>query len=167
MQIYARRYPEEVSALILVDSTHPQQIDGDGALEKQSFLVRGLLGVLVTGTAKDELDLLAQTGKQVLDLPTFSGKPIFVLSASKPLDEKSTVADDANAKRKDIARLYPGSKHIWVDSGHAIPLEKPEAVVAAIREALLLSHSNQMQLESTPIIPNTTLQRDAPQAARP
>jgi pimeloyl-ACP methyl ester carboxylesterase len=167
MQIYARRYPEEVSALILVDSTHPQQIDGDGALEKQSFLVRGLLGVLVTGTAKDELDLLAQTGKQVLDLPTFSGKPIFVLSASKPLDEKSTVADDANAKRKDIARLYPGSKQIWVDSGHAIPLEKPEAVVAAIREALLLSHSNQMQLESTPIIPNTTLQRDAPQRRAP
>ena len=150
MQIYARRYPEEVSALILVDSTHPQQIDGDGALEKQSFLVRGLLGVLVTGTAKDELDLLAQTGKQVLDLPTFSGKPIFVLSASKPLDEKSTVADDANAKRKDIARLYPGSKHIWVDSGHAIPLEKPEAVVAAIREALLLSHSNQSSLNQHP-----------------
>lgn len=163
MQLYARRYPEEVSALILVDSTHPQQLDGEGALEKQSFLVRGLLGVLVTGTAKDELDLLPQTGKQVLDLPTLSGKPVFVLSASKPLDEKSTVADDANAKRKDIAGLYPGSKQIWVDSGHGIPLEKPEAVVAAIQEALISSHSN----ENTPNIPNTVLQRDAPQAARP
>lgn len=154
MQLYARRYPEEVSALILVDSTHPHQLDGEGALEKQSFLMRGLLGVLVTGAAKEELDLLPQTGKQVLDLPTFSGKPVFVLSASKPLDEKSTVADDANAKRRDIARLYPGSKQIWVDSGHAIPLEKPEAIAAAIREALLLSHTNRIGLESTPIIPN-------------
>lgn len=163
MQLYARRYPEEVSALILVDSTHPQQLDGDGALEKQSLLTRGLLGVLVTGTAKEELDLLPQTGKQVLDLPILSGKPVFVLSASKPLDEKSPVADDANAKRKDIARLYPGSKQIWVDSGHGIPLEKPEAVVVAIREALLLSHSNQ----NTHMIPDTGLQRDAPQAARP
>ncbi|PIU32484.1 MAG: alpha/beta hydrolase [Syntrophobacteraceae bacterium CG07_land_8_20_14_0_80_61_8] len=167
MQLYARRYPDEVSALILVDSTHPQQLDGDGALEKQSFLVRGLLGVLVTGTAQDELDLLPQTGNQVLDLPTLSGKPIFVLSAAKPLDVKSTVAADANAKRKDIARLYPGCKQVWVDSGHAIPLEKPEAVVAAIREALLLSHANQLGLESTPMVPNTTLQRDASQAARP
>ena len=35
------------------------------------------------------------------------------------------VADDANAKHKDIARLYPGSEQIWVDSGHGIPLEKP------------------------------------------
>ncbi len=161
MQLYARRYPEEVSALILVDSTHPQQLDGEGALEKQSFLVRGLLGVMVTGAAKDELDLLPQTGKQVLDLPNFSGKPVFVLSASKPLDEKSTVADDANAKRRDIARLYPGSKQIWVDCGHAIPIEKPEAIVAAIREALRLSHSDQ----NPSMIPNAALQGDAPQAA--
>ena len=96
------------------------------------------LGILVTGTAKDELDLLPQTGKQVLDLPTLSNKPVFVLSASKPLEEKSTMADDANEKRKDIARLYPGSKQIWVDSGHSIPLEKPESVISAIREALTL-----------------------------
>lgn len=141
MQLFARRYPEEVSALILVDSTHPQQLDGEGALEKQSFLVRGILGALVTGTAKDELDLLPQTGKQVLELPTISNKPVFVLSASKPLEEKSKVADDANEKRKDIARLYPGAQQVWVDSGHAIPLEKPESVVAAIHEALRLGQS--------------------------
>lgn len=142
MQLYARRYPEDVSALILVDSTHPQQLDGEGALQKQSFLLRGLLGVMITGAAKDELDLLPQTGKQVLNLPTLSGIPVFVLSASKPLAEQSAVADDANAKRRDIARLYPGAKQVWVDSGHAIPLEKPEAIIAAIREALRLSRSN-------------------------
>ena len=44
MQLFARRYPREVSALVLVDSTHPQQLDGEGAIEKQSFLVRGILG---------------------------------------------------------------------------------------------------------------------------
>jgi pimeloyl-ACP methyl ester carboxylesterase len=141
MQLFARRYPGEVSALVLVDSTHPQQFDGEGALEKQSFFVRGLLWVLVTGAAQEELDLLPQTGNQVLSLPTFSGQPVFVLSASKPLEVKSRVADDANEKRKDIARLYPGSTQIWVDSGHVIPLEKPEAVISAIREALLFSRS--------------------------
>lgn len=136
MQLFARRYPEEVSALILVDSTHPRQLDGEGALEKQSFLVRGILGALITGTAEDELDLLPQTGKQVLGLPTLLNKPVFVLSASKPLEEKSKTADDANEKRKDIARLYPGAQQVWVDSGHVIPLEKPESVISAIREAL-------------------------------
>lgn len=136
MQVFARRYPGEVSALILVDSTHPKQLEGEGSLDRQSFMVQGLLGVLVTGTAKQELDLLSQTGEQLLSLPTLLNKPVFVLSASVPLKEKSPLADDANAKRKDIARLYPGSKLIWVNSGHGIPLEKPESVISAIREAL-------------------------------
>jgi len=137
MQLFARRYPDEVRALILVDSTHPKQLEGEGSLDRQSFFVQGLLGVLVTGTAKKELDLLAKTGEQLLGLPTFTGKPVFVLSASEPMKEKSPLADDANAKRQDIARLYPGSKQIWVESGHGIPLEKPEAVISAIGEALL------------------------------
>lgn len=140
MQLFARRYPDEVSALILVDSTHPKQFDGDGAIEKQSFWVRGIIWALVTGTAKEELSLLAQTGEQVLSLPTLQDKPVFVLSASEPMKVKSKLADDANEKRKDIARLYPNAKQIWVDSGHVIPLEKPESIVSVIREALALKH---------------------------
>lgn len=138
MQLFARRHPDEVSALILVDSTHPKQFDGEGAIEKQSLWVRGVIALLATGVAKDELDLIPKTGQQVLSLPTFSGKPVFVLSAAKPLEKKSRLADDANAKRKDIARLYPGSKQIWVNSGHVITLEKPESVISAIRETLPL-----------------------------
>jgi len=140
MQLFARRYPDEVSALILVDSTHPKQFDGDGAIEKQSFLVRGLVWALVTGTAEEELNLLSQTGEQVLSLPTLQDKPVFVLSASEPMKVKSKLADDSNEKRKDIVRLYPNAKQIWVDSGHVIPLEKPESVVSVIREALALKH---------------------------
>lgn len=138
MQLFARRYPDEVAALILVDSTHPKQLEGEGSLDRQSFLVRGLLGVMVTGTARQELDLLSQTGEQLLGYPGLQNKPVFVLSASGPMKEKSPLADDANAKRQDIARLYPDAQQIWVDSGHGIPLEKPEAVVSAISEALSL-----------------------------
>lgn len=147
MQLFARRYPDEVKALILVDSTHPQQLEGEGSLDKQSFLVQGLLGVLVTGAAKEELDLLSQTGEQLLSFPTVLNKPVFVLSASKPMKEKSPLADDANAKRQDIARLYPGSQQIWVDSGHGIPLEKPEAIISAIRAVLPSKQSGTLQLK--------------------
>ncbi|MBP9737990.1 MAG: hypothetical protein KBD82_20385, partial [Rhodoferax sp.] len=65
-----------------------------------------------------------------------TGKPVIVLSAKKPMSESSVLADDANAKRVDIARLHPGSKQVWVDSGHAIPLEDPQAVTTAILEVL-------------------------------
>lgn len=134
MQLFARRYPDEVQALILVDSTHPKQLDGDGAIEKQSLWVRGIVRAMVTGVAKEELNLLSKTGEQVLTLPTLQNKPVYVLSASKPMLDKSKLADDANEKRKDIARLYPNSKQIWVDSDHGIPLEKPESIVSVIRE---------------------------------
>jgi hypothetical protein len=134
MQFFARRYPEEIKALILVDSTHPKQLEGEGAIDRQSFLVRGLLGVLVTGSAKDELSYLSKSGEQVLNLPTIQHLPVYVLSASKPMQEKSALADDSNEKRKDIARLYPGSIQIWVNSGHGIPLENPASVVSAIRD---------------------------------
>ena len=143
MQLFARRYPDEISALILVDSTHPKQLEGAGALEKQSLWVRGIVGVMVTGSAKEELNLLSQTGREVLSLPTLQNKPVYVLSATEPMQEKSTLADDANEKRKDIARLYPNSKQIWVDSGHGIPLEKPELVISVIREAQTQTKSSQ------------------------
>ena len=66
----------------------------------------------------------------------FSGKPVIVLSALRPMESRSMLADDANKKRKEVARLYPGAKQIWVDSGHGIPKEKPESVIQAIREVL-------------------------------
>jgi len=136
MQLFARQHPQEVAALVLVDSTHPTQLEGAGAMDQQSLWVRGLVGALVTGTAKEELDLLPQTGAQVLGLPTLTGRPVFVLSASQPMKETSALARFANDKRVDISRLYPGATQVWVDSGHAIPLEQPQAVADAISAAL-------------------------------
>lgn len=136
MQLFARQHPQETAALVLVDSTHPQQLEGAGAMENQSLLVRGAAKVLITGTAKDEFDQLTRTGHQVLALPTVTGLPVIVLSAAEPMKETSDLAQFSNDKRQDIARLYPGATQVWVDSGHAIPLDKPEAVVQAIRQAL-------------------------------
>ncbi len=55
------------------------------------------------------------------------------------------MVDDAKEKRIDIARLYPGSKQIWIDTGHDIPMEKPESVISAIHEVLMLVQQNQPQ----------------------
>ena len=139
MQLFARRYPDEVSALILVDSTHPRQLQGDGAYDNWPLWVRIVFDLAFATSAEDvkrEFDTINTTGDQVLALPTVSDKPVIVLSALQPTEESSALADDSNAKRRDLVRLYPGAKQIWVDSGHAIPLEKPDAVVSAIRDAL-------------------------------
>jgi pimeloyl-ACP methyl ester carboxylesterase len=136
MQLFARKYPDEVSGLVLVDSTHPAQFKGKGSLDNFPAWFRILFHLYLSPVARQELDLINTTGEQVLALPAFSGKPVIVLSALKPMDKKGEIADDANEKRKDVARLYPGSHQVWVDSEHGIPLEKPEAVIDAIRQVL-------------------------------
>ncbi|RIX42048.1 MAG: alpha/beta hydrolase [Rhodocyclales bacterium GT-UBC] len=137
MQFYARRYPHEVAGQVLVDSTHPEQLKGAGAKENWPTWIRLLFDLSLSSAASKELEALPATGAALLALPPLTGKPVVVLSAQKPMSETSELARDANAKRSDIARLHPGAKQVWVDSGHAIPLEKPDAVIAAIHEVLL------------------------------
>ena len=136
MQLFAKRYPNEVSALILVDSTHPEQFKGKGTPDNWPSWFRIAFSLLTSKVEKEEMKNINQTGEAVLRLPSFTGKPVIILSASQPMKNKSELADDANEKRKDIVRLYPGAKQIWVDSGHVIPLEKPESIISAIREVL-------------------------------
>lgn len=142
MQLYARRYPNEVAGLVLVDSTHPEQMKGAGARENWPAWANVAFKTMTSEAAKKELAAIPATGASLLSLPPFNGKPVIVLSARKPMDETSELARDANAKRVDIARLNPGAKQVWVDSGHAIPLEKPEAVVAAIHEVLAIARTS-------------------------
>ena len=135
MQYFARRYPDEVSALILVDSTHPKQFIGDGSTDNWPFWFHFLFGLTLNDTQEKEFELINKTGADVLALPTFE-KKVIVVSASKPMSDKSKLSDYANMLRKDLAALYPNSKQIWADSGHAIPFEKPEVVIDAIGDAV-------------------------------
>jgi pimeloyl-ACP methyl ester carboxylesterase len=135
MQYFARRYPNEIKALVLVDSTHPRQFDGDGSPDNWPAWFRFVFfNIALTDTGEKEFALIGKSGKDTLALPTFD-KTVIVLSASKPMQDSSKPADYANKLRKELAALYPHSKQIWVDSGHVIPLEKPEAVISAIKEA--------------------------------
>ncbi|WP_211238023.1 alpha/beta fold hydrolase [Derxia gummosa] len=139
MQDFARRHPEDVAALVLVDSTHPTQFTGDMALDRLPWHVRAVLWLFAWGTTREELDLSMPTGAAVLALPPLAGKPVVVLSAEQPMHDDSPLGRLGAEKRLDIARLYPGSVQRWADSGHDIPWLKPEAVVDAIRLARQLA----------------------------
>lgn len=136
MQLFARKYPKETAALVLVESTHPDQLSGAGNPDAWPVWLKWTFDMLTSRTAKQELSALDPTGHIVLGLPVDPSVQVIVLSALRPMATSSVLADDANRKRADMANLYPRSKQVWVDSGHAIPLEKPEAVVEAIREAV-------------------------------
>ncbi len=136
MQLFARRYPGEVAGLVLVDSTHPDQFRGEGSVDRWPAWFHVAFRWYLSPTEREEFDLINTTGEELLALTPFTGKPVIVLSALEPMEEKSAFAEDANVKRIDIARLNPGSEQIWVESGHGIPKEKPDSVIGAVREIL-------------------------------
>jgi pimeloyl-ACP methyl ester carboxylesterase len=137
MQWFARRYPQEVQALVLVDSTHPGQMQGQGAPENWPTWARVALSAFTNETAKAEFKAIDATGQSVLSMPSYTSGPVEVLSAMRPMQDRSTpMAEHANQLRSDLVNLYPGARQVWVDSGHAIPLEAPEAVVSAVRRVL-------------------------------
>ncbi|BBE73162.1 haloalkane dehalogenase [Pleomorphomonas sp. SM30] len=136
VQLYARRHPDEVAGMVLVDSTHPEQLTGAGARENWPTWVKLFVDLSISGDAEKELDALPATGAALLTLPPYTGGPVVVLSAAAPMRETSALGRDGAAKRVDILRLNPGARQVWVDGGHVIPLEHPEAVVAAIRDVL-------------------------------
>lgn len=132
VQYFARRYPNEIKVLVLVDSTHPKQFDGDGSPDNWPAWFRFVFfNIALTDTGKQEFALIGKSGQDILALPTFD-KTVIVFSALKPMQDSSKPADYANKLRKEVATLYPHSKQVWVDSGHVITLEKPESVVSEI-----------------------------------
>jgi hypothetical protein len=127
-----------VAGLVLVESTHPEQMMGVGARENWPTWFRVMFDAAFSDVTKAELACTTRTGQALMALPTFTG-PVRVLTATGPMGQEGTeFARDANAKRRDIVRLNPGAKQIWVEGSHAIPLENPEAISTAILELLAL-----------------------------
>lgn len=82
-----------------------------------------------------ELDAVSETGRQVLALPPFTSARVIILSAQQPMSDMSTeLARHSNALRERFPELWPGAEVRWVDSGHGIPLEAPDAVICAVED---------------------------------
>jgi hypothetical protein len=67
--------------------------------------------------------------------------PLIVLSEKWPLPETPDTRDIEAARVEDelqqeMSRFSRRGKHVRVDSGHLIPLEKPEVIIDAVRTVL-------------------------------
>lgn len=141
MQLFARKFPDEVGALVLVDSTHPKQLEGVGNPANWPTSISLLFKLLTNDHEKKEFNGIEATGQSIMLLPTFTQHPAFILNALNPSADSSDLAEDAHKKRSDLVTLYPDATVTWLDSGHHIPLEKPDAIINAIRQAITASES--------------------------
>lgn len=140
MQWFARRYPQEVHALVLVDALYPRVIK-----RPEDFPWYARLGKrwLMPRAVSDEVDQIHATGEAVLALPPFDDSRIVQLF-NVPKSKTAVAVDfgviDQSAATRDFVRqLYPRARKHVVDSDHQVQTDKPELVIAAIREALALA----------------------------
>jgi pimeloyl-ACP methyl ester carboxylesterase len=136
MRLYASRYPDEVAGLVLVDSTHEDERERYRPLLDEAERER----YIEEDTENFERVDLNASAEQIRSSASLKAMPVIVLSASLQESQNARARQIAQAHREmqeKLARLTTDSKHIVVEnSGHFIQLDRPDAVVGAIREVV-------------------------------
>jgi pimeloyl-ACP methyl ester carboxylesterase len=141
MQLFARAYPEEVQALVLVDTLYPRVVKPTADFP---WATRLAARMLFSRTVWQEIEKIDETGEAVLALADIDDKPIVRLTNEpKPhAGELPPIAVDFGAFRMDkatrelVQKLYPKARNVVADSSHQIALSTPEVVVKAIHEVV-------------------------------
>lgn len=137
MQLFARRYPEEVKGLVLVDALYPRVVK-----KPQEFPLYTRAGkwLFFSRTVRDEIDSIWETGEMVAALPRIDDKPIIRL-VNKPVSSTAIAVDFGAFNFDDETRafvrgMYPKAKTVVADASHQMQVTHPDIVAAAIREIL-------------------------------
>ena len=136
LQLFARSYPEEVKALVLVDALYPRMVK---PVQDFPWLTRIVGQMAFSRAVWREIEQIDATGEMVLALPD-SDKPVVRLE-NRPVSS-TAIAVDFGAFRMDkstrdsVAALYPQAVRMVADSSHQMALTSPDIVEAAIRQVL-------------------------------
>ena len=107
LQLFARRYPQEVAALLLLDSSHPSQMSGARGHPPITAWTT-LLRLYMSGTRGQEFRALDASGRDVLRAPALTGQPVIVLNAGVDPTRSGRPLTEHEQLRVDLFRLYPG-----------------------------------------------------------
>jgi pimeloyl-ACP methyl ester carboxylesterase len=135
---FARLYPNETKAVILLDATHPDQTDF--FKEEHPFLYGILTTAMISSDAPYEMTLLNGARSEFKSLPSFPDVPLLVLTA----DEQSSIFESKEIRKqwilfqKDLASMSTRSTHLIIKgSGHFIHQDKPNIVIREIQKILM------------------------------
>ena len=137
MQLFARAYPAEVKALVLVDAMYPRMVK---RVEDFPWTSRLAGQLAFSRPVWREIEKIDETGDMVLALGGIDHMPIVRLvnrptsSTAIPVDFGAFRMD--NATRDLVRGLYPKARTVVADSSHQMALTSPEIVTAAIVQAI-------------------------------
>jgi pimeloyl-ACP methyl ester carboxylesterase len=136
MQYFARRYPGEVSGLVLVDSTHWNQGLRMDPQSAGPYMGRRTVILYMTLIARREFADSARAGEQVHASPRAADVPTIVLSSTSAVHGETPASRaEAASLQDEIAADFPAARHVRVEaSGHYIQRDRPDVVINAARE---------------------------------
>lgn len=138
VQLFAKRYPEEVAGIVLVDALYPRVIKKH---EEFPLLTRAGEWLLFSRAVRKEISAIHETGEQVLAQGNIDHKPMIRL-INQPKGATAVPVDFGvvNSDPQTIAlvrALYPQAKTVIVDSDHQMQTASPEVVVQAIQDIIV------------------------------
>lgn len=141
-QLFARRFPDEVAGLVLIESTHArdrERLKGhEGRLAK---VLGGVLSVpqrIFRANLHSEMDWIDATAREVEAAGPFPPVPLAVVSGGQAPPKWLAPPEQLRIKREHqlaLATLSPrGRQVIAARSGHFPQLTEPRVVLDAVRE---------------------------------
>jgi len=127
MQYFAKKYPNELHGVVLVDSTHPNDFKDMSTFPKK-----------VQKQFKNFAPYFNSCGDEVLALPSCNKMLVTSLVATnieyiKQYPQHKQMIEAMLQKQETFNTFFPSNQIIYVDSGHNIPYEKPDLVIRSIQ----------------------------------
>lgn len=139
-ELFARRHPDEVAGLVLVEAASPDEALDPPRLGPMARAVSAVMAGIdrLRGRPRglDEIDSVAETVRQIQTAPPFPDVPLVVVTGGKrmPLVPAAAFAAHQEAQRGRVVLSPQGRQVMAAGSGHFPQLQEPAVVVAAIRE---------------------------------
>ena len=136
VQYFVRNHPGEVAGVVLVDSTHWDQLERIRREAPATYGTLRLASLLMFGTMRKEFADSGRSGEQVRGIPANKSPPTVVLSSTRAAPgELPQFRALMRRLQNEIAAEYGAERHTFVSgSGHYIQRDRPEAVIEAIHE---------------------------------
>lgn len=136
VQYFARQHPAEVRGLLLLDPTHPDQLERMQTESPGAYRLVKMASMLMPPVVKREFRDSTAAGGQVRQSPAAADLPVRVLSSTRAgPGETDSFRELAARLQRETAAMYPRAAHEFVEgSGHYVQRDKPELVIAAALE---------------------------------
>ena len=140
VQLFARRLPEDVCGVVLVEATHPDDRAIAGLQARWIRALDAVLGIgnpLRRGRGFDETRWVDRTCRQIEQAPPFPDLPLAVVTAARPPPSRRMPVEAADVRwtnQEALLALAPDNRHFHAaGSSHYPQLSEPSVIVDAVR----------------------------------